>query len=652
MAAPPLTDAPPTTAPTAAPTSEPSMAPDTLVPDNSTFAPTPMEIDDVPDYAPLAVGVVLTFCVLLLCGYVMYRLFTGPRRGSKDRADYSTTDHREITTFNSFRGNDLASVVLSGNGNPPSGVERPALVVVVESDRANGNAAESAVNVARSMGASSIRLLSEKSAEKPTRASILAGLRWLTSSLKKEVEVLIVVCAEACDGGFKPCDYDFAGPVLASDITDEVSVLTDARIAIVYDVPSTRAVWSLPFSLAPGACAPPYQPSKQDKPRHPLVLMAPCSNGRPGELVEALHRLSDRDYGYVSPVLEFVHNGMRSTAGAQAYPVCWSNRPFTQHSRFPFATNPRESQYYPPSMEPGYDGRSGSRPPSPGKVRYHADGHDEPYPIWSKNLSHDQPPQRYDSASSEGEAFLSWASANPRGGRPNLNSHIHPPSRRHRGSNGGIADKEWPSPRSRSPVSVAALHSPTWASPPGGSAVFPAPAGFPAPPRLTSPQASFRTSMRTTSPRGRSPTRSASPAAGHLSDVLYPSPGRGGGAGAAAPERCNCMLQSHTSIPHYSYKRATVRAKLGRDWILEVSIEGEADPLEIPLEDIERCGAEENGGTDYPDQAMFVVPYNEPRIVVVFDSTETRDIWIGWVHTHRPQSVVILPSTFSLPPLY
>eukprot|EP01061_Rhynchopus_euleeides_P027351 TRINITY_DN44492_c0_g1_i1.p1 TRINITY_DN44492_c0_g1~~TRINITY_DN44492_c0_g1_i1.p1 ORF type:complete len:176 (+),score=24.54 TRINITY_DN44492_c0_g1_i1:79-528(+) len=149
--------------------------------------------------------------------------------------------------------------------------------------------------------------------------------------------------------------------------------------------------------------------------------------------------------------------------------------------------------------------------------------------------------------------------------------------------------------------------------------------------------------MRSSSPRA---ARSVSPAATVLSTALYSPRGS-----PSAPPRVNCLVQSHTSVPHFSYKRCTVRAKAGRDWAVEVVSEGDPAPLEVKVEDVERCGAEEAGSTDYPDQAMFLVPYDQPRLVLVFEDTEMRDTWISWVHHVRPESVVILPSTFSMPTL-
>eukprot|EP01062_Namystynia_karyoxenos_P036649 TRINITY_DN26703_c0_g1_i2.p1 TRINITY_DN26703_c0_g1~~TRINITY_DN26703_c0_g1_i2.p1 ORF type:complete len:815 (+),score=183.24 TRINITY_DN26703_c0_g1_i2:92-2536(+) len=157
------------------------------------------------------------------------------------------------------------------------------------------------------------------------------------------------------------------------------------------------------------------------------------------------------------------------------------------------------------------------------------------------------------------------------------------------------------------------------------------------------------------SPR-RSPPRHdrpASPDAVQLSGALYsPCGGQQGALAACAPPSCGCMLQvpgAQGSGSRWDYVPGTVRARAGgAEAAVCFAAEAEDGPgLELPLQELDRCGAEEGGNTRYPGRAAFFVGPG-PRTVLVFPSTKQRDRWVAWVHRARPESVIVLPSTFAL----
>eukprot|EP00755_Sulcionema_specki_P007391 Sspe_Gene.38152::Locus_18397_Transcript_1_3_Confidence_0.333_Length_2603::g.38152::m.38152 len=159
------------------------------------------------------------------------------------------------------------------------------------------------------------------------------------------------------------------------------------------------------------------------------------------------------------------------------------------------------------------------------------------------------------------------------------------------------------------------------------------------------PPTTSHTPRRTSSPTYMA-SRPASPMARELSDALY-SPTKARGWGDTRPPRASeCLIQCSSSRTRASYVSGRVSFDGGA-----VIIDDGVEPVSIPIEEIDRCGAEEAGSTDHPDRTLFIVRSDLTRTVLVFDTPSDRDRWIGWIHTVRPESVVILPSTFTLPPL-
>eukprot|EP00754_Rhynchopus_humris_P043757 Rhum_TRINITY_DN3504_c0_g1::Rhum_TRINITY_DN3504_c0_g1_i1::g.11056::m.11056 len=570
----------------------------------------------------------------------------------------------------------LTDVVVDGSGS------RTALVIVANPGGSGGGSHQQAVKLAHTLGAGSIRVLSAASAEKPTRAAILAGLRWLTatSQNKYEAEMLLIVSAPSWEdeidslGGFKPSDFSTAGPVCSSEIADELAQLPAASVGIVYDVPSQRAVWALPHCVAPRGCDAPPQPNRGGYDNRHILLLSPQGRCEPGLLVECCAAAVAHRETNCTDLLRNVYEELR-TRNSVAFPLLWSNRAFGAATSFPVSSQEEASSTYQPPM-------LGQPPPVPQQQQQQQR---PPSPLWYRTLSNQKQqaasgtakPPVYPGSDSEDEAaWSSWmtnkpgthsAAAGTASARPVPAHALQPASSQRRQPGSRRADSPsrlesltWASPSSRSPVLAERLPSPA-SSPPlpvyAPQLASPHTPPFPhrrgegggggtllshqQPRTSVSPQ---RQSLRSPggSPRG---LRSVSPAAAGLSSALYAPRGA---SVSAAPESARIMLQSHTSVPHFSYMRGTVRARLARGWCLELDLQDGA-PLEVRLEDVERCGAEEAGGTDYPNQAMFVVPFDEPRLVLVFETTDTRDAWISWVHAVRPESVVILPTTFTIP---
>ena len=575
----------------------------------------------------------------------------------------------------------LTDVVVDGSGS------RTALVIVTNPGSSGGGSHQQAVKLAHTLGAGSIRVLSAASAEKPTRAAILAGLRWLTatSQSKYEAEMLLIVSAPAWEdemdslGGFKPSDFSTAGPVCSSEIADELAQVPAASVGIVYDVPSQRAVWALPHCVAPRGCNAPPQPNRGSYDNRHILLLSPQGRCEPGLLVECCTAAVAHRETNCTDLLRNVFEELR-TRNSVAFPLLWSNRAFGAATSFPVSSHEEASSTYQPPM-------LGQPPPVPHQHQQHPQQR-PPSPLWYRTLSSQKQqvagvaakPPVYPGSDSEDEAaWSSWMTNKPgthsaaagagAAGAASVPAHALQPASSQRRQPGGsrradspsrLESLTWASPSSRSPVLAERLPSPASSPPlPVYAPQLASPHTPPFPHRRGeggggSPLLSHQQLRTSVSPQrqslrspGGSPRglRSVSPAAAGLSSALYAPRGA---SVAAAPEAARIMLQSHTSVPHFSYMRGTVRARLARGWCLELDLQDGA-PLEVRLEDVERCGAEEAGGTDYPNQAVFVVPFDEPRLVLVFETTGTRDAWISWVHAVRPESVVILPTTFTIP---
>eukprot|EP01064_Diplonema_japonicum_P025962 TRINITY_DN37385_c0_g1_i1.p1 TRINITY_DN37385_c0_g1~~TRINITY_DN37385_c0_g1_i1.p1 ORF type:complete len:699 (+),score=120.72 TRINITY_DN37385_c0_g1_i1:111-2099(+) len=620
----------------------------TLVPD-----------DDSTDYIGLIVGLVVMFVVLCLLLALLYFLFfkNGPSRAHTEDDYHSYNDKHESLhaappvpsdQFTAFTNptpatitKELKEVVVTGGGKATG------LVVITS----HGCDEDMAVSVARTLGAGDVRVLSVEGPDKPTRASILAGLRWLTTCAGSEgdgdVVLVIVSTASLGDsGGFNPSDHRTVGPIKSAELLNELSLIPESRVAIVYDVPSTRPVWSLPFSKAPFGCHPPGQSNRSSEPRHHLLLLSPHGQCKPGDLVAAMSRCREA-HGPVPSVVDDVHN--ETPEGT--FPVMWSNRGI-QNAVFPFTPGMQSvAEYAPPSLaSPGPGGVATATVHDAGYASptimspVKSTSEDPSQPLWFKQLSAragsgSGGAAGYDSDDGD-KQFPSWVSVNPVGSGTRATS----PRSMHPLSHQSVFDRM---PTSRRPGSPDNL---VWSSPNRRIDLNPSIA--------PSMGARSPSPLSVRSPLGGSPryNRPASPGAAELSDTLY-SPGRARistrtGTGGNAPEPVNCLLQSLTSIPRYSYKRATLLSKhAAGGWVLELKVEGDPKPIEIHVDDISRCGAEESGGTDYPDTSMFVVPSNQARVVIAFNSPDERDAWISWVHSLCPDSVVILPSTFTLPSL-
>ena len=652
----------------------------TLFPDTPAPAANETEVPEIdygsPDYLALGLGSGLLFIVLLLACLLLYRLFGGNFRSNNIQSlDSQRAGYHQSSAFEKLHAAPPASPPAFGRlGEPlhtafthpePSTVSMTEVIVKGDGSRtalvvyAVDGPPQKAINLARSMGAGKVRVLSESCPEPATRASILAGLRWLTASAtESDTELILIVVAKFCEThegmGFRPSDFSRAGAVTPANIIEELSLIPTAKTCVVYDVPSPKAAWGFPHCMAPRNCHAPTTNRASYGIKHMLLLSSHGSSDSSALLVESLASMQTEVP--CAEVLQTLHSEMGSR-NHSTYPVLWSTKLLSDDALFPFPGD--SNQYQPPLIESSRQSQKSIRPP-PLQRGGGGGGGAPPSPLWTRNLSpHGVRVQSPHSESEDEDAFPSWLGS---GRQPQSHSGYDRPTSPSRLSPGGgllgrpRPEQQWSPVQSRSPLLGERMPSPTQ-SPPlpvyasqlsTGGPVFPrAQSGHASGPLLSSGVRANTPSMSMHSPRSGSPrnTRSVSPAAAGLSHALYSPRGLSG-----TPDRVNCLLQSHTSVPHFSYKRATARAKRGRSWMIELACEGEA-PIEFSIDDVERCGAEEAGGTDYPDQAMFFVPYDQPRLVVVFNDIDTRDTWISWMHGIKPESVVILPSTFSMPTL-
>eukprot|EP01063_Lacrimia_lanifica_P027566 TRINITY_DN3886_c0_g1_i1.p1 TRINITY_DN3886_c0_g1~~TRINITY_DN3886_c0_g1_i1.p1 ORF type:complete len:669 (+),score=243.55 TRINITY_DN3886_c0_g1_i1:3-2009(+) len=510
----------------------------------------------------------------------------------------------------------------------------PALVILTKSARKGGASMAAAAAVAQRLGAGAVKCLCEESGEPATRAAVLGGLRWLSAAAKRDAPVLLVVAAEPWGGqeggnmpaphaavapedappphlsatGFKPADFFEAGPVRASEILAELQhgLSHSSAVGVVYDVPSPHAVWTFPHLMTPLDCTPPPPAARSTYPPQPVVALAMHDDdvhAAPGRLLSGLYHCGAAA-GACVEVMHALEGGGLVAGDGGAFPVFWSNRFLddTDGCVFPpgggaaAAASGRALGYSPPrpwSIAPPAPPSHPPMRPAASAARPHHSTTGRPAPVWFQNLQQ-----------------ASVAPISPRS-----------PSSDGRGS-----------PWLRHPPTFGAAAAPVWgAAPPAAGGVFSPHTPAPASPRGMQMQ-----------PSAGSPRRSVSPGAVGLSEQLYHSGG--------PPEKTNCLLRSPAPAPTYTYRKAALRAKMNHAWVLEFSIEGEPRPYEVAVDAVDRCGVEPAGSTDYPNQTLFLAPYDQPRLVVVVDTVRQRDAWIAWLHAMKPGCVVILPSTFSLQP--